>query len=53
MGLRAILLQHSNDTVSPVAYATLTLTDVERQYSQTEKEAVAVVWPFERFHIYL
>ncbi|XP_044166581.1 uncharacterized protein LOC122950642 [Acropora millepora] len=48
VGLGAILLQRSGDSVRPVAYASRTLTDV-----QTEKEALAVVWACERFHIYL
>ena len=53
MGLGAILLQWSEGNVRPVAYASRTLTNVERRYSQTEKEALAVVWACERFHIYL
>ena len=53
VGLGAILLECSNGTVRPVAYASRTLTDVKRRYSQTEKEALAVVWACERFHIYL
>ena len=51
--LGAVLLQVSGDDIHPVAYASRTLTDVERRYSQTEREALAVVWACERFHIYL
>lgn len=29
------------------------MSDVERRYSQTEKEALAVVWGCQKFHIYL
>lgn len=36
-----------------VAYASRSLTDVERRYSQTEKEALGLVWGCERFHMYL
>ena len=52
-GLGAILLQHSQDTVRLVTYASPPLTDVECRYLQTEKEALTVVWACERFHIYL
>ena len=48
VGLGAVLLQE-HDKV----YANKTLSSVERRYSQTEKEALALVWSVERFHVYL
>ncbi|KAK7096606.1 hypothetical protein V1264_005882 [Littorina saxatilis] len=36
-----------------VAYASRALTDVESRYSQTVREALAVVWTCEHFHLYL
>ena len=51
--LGAILMQSDGQEVRPVAYASRTLTDVERRYSQTEREALAVVWGCEKFHLYL
>ena len=53
VGLGAILTQPHGDETRPVAYASRTLTPVERHYSQTEHEALAVVWGCERFHLYL
>ena len=43
VGLVAILTQTQLGVVRPVAYAGRTLTAVERRYSQTEREALAVV----------
>jgi hypothetical protein len=35
-----------------VAYASRSLTLTEQRYSRTEREALAVVWGCERFHMY-
>ena len=53
-GLGAILKQkQANGEMKPVAYASRTLTPVERRYSQTEREALAVLFAVERFRVYL
>ena len=53
-GLGAILSNiDANGVVRNVAYASRSLTDTEQHYSQTEREALALVWGCERFHMYL
>ena len=45
VGLGAILCQIQEDGTSrPVAYASRSLSDVERRYSQIEREALAIKW---------
>ena len=53
VGLGAVLVQHQGGVDRPVYYASRSLSPVERRYSQTEKEALALVWACERFHLYL
>ena len=53
VGLGAVLTQVQGGCERVVAYASRSLTDVERRYSQTEKEVLALVWGCERFHMYL
>ena len=36
-----------------IAYASRSLTETEQQYSQTEPDAVEVVWACEHFHLYI
>ena len=54
-GLSAILSQKTPEKEDQkiVAYVSRSLTDVESRYSQTEKEALAIVLAIERLHIYL
>ena len=48
VGTAAILSQNGQ----PVAYASRSPASVEQHFSQTEREALAVVWACEHFHIY-
>ncbi|GFO32216.1 Zinc finger protein [Plakobranchus ocellatus] len=52
-GLGAVLMQENEDTLFPVAYASKKLTDRERKYSVTEREALAIVWGVKKFSLYL
>ena len=53
VGLGAVLIQINEQGPRVIAYASKSLSDVERRYAQIEKEALALVWAVERFHFYL
>ena len=53
VGLGAMLVQEQGKELRVISYASRSLSDTERRYSQTEKEALAIVWACERVHAYL
>ena len=53
VGLGAILVQDTKDERFVISYASRALTPVEQRYSQTEREALAVVFGCERYHLYV
>ena len=53
VGLGAVLVQKQEGVECVIAYASRSLSDVEKRYSQTEKEALGIVWGCERFNMYL
>jgi len=53
VGIGAVLVQHQKDGLVPVCYASRCLTSCERRYSQTEREALSLVWACEKFHVYI
>ena len=53
VGLGAVLTQKQKNGPRVICYASRGLTDTERRYSQTKKEALALVWACEKFHPYV
>nr|GEX86930.1 reverse transcriptase domain-containing protein [Tanacetum cinerariifolium] len=49
----AVLGQRHEKHFRPIHYASKTMTDVESNYTTTEKELLAVVYAFEKFRSYL
>lgn len=54
VALGSVLIQF-NSSLHPriISFAAKSLTDCEKRFSQTEKEALALVWAVERFKLYL
>ena len=54
VGLGAVLTQLHKDGPRIISYAGRSLTETEQRYSQTEyKEALVLIWAFEKFHPYI
>lgn len=52
-GIGAVLSHVFQGAVHPIAYASRTLTKAEQEYSQLEKEALALVFGVKKFHYYV
>ena len=55
VGVAAVLTQKDPDSDKRkiIAYASRALSSTEQNYSQLEREALAIVWSCEHFHLYL
>jgi len=51
--LGAVLMQYDdNGNLRPIAYASKTLDSAQKNYSVTDREALAIVWALEHFNTY-
>ena len=55
VGVAAVLTQKEPESEERkiIAYASRALTSTEQNYSQLEREALAIIWSCEHFHLYL
>ena len=52
-GVGAVLSHEVPEGEKPIAFASRTLSQAERNYSQTEREGLAMIWGVKKFHQYL
>ncbi|CAF4200064.1 unnamed protein product, partial [Rotaria sordida] len=52
-GLSAILTQEYDDKKYVIAYASRTLSAIERRYGAIEREALTIVWATKHFRVYI
>jgi len=52
-GIGAVLMQEHDGKLFLVCYGSKKLSSAERNYSTIEKECLAIVWGFKKFHLYL
>lgn len=49
----AVLLQGEGEEEHPIEYASRLLSSAERNYSTTEREALAIIWACSKFRGYI
>ena len=52
-GLGAVLMQKSNSSWKPIAFASRSMTETQQRYAQIEKEVLASTWACEKFSTYI